>query len=239
MKKLNINKTKNRIMTDFMNKDIRKTLFCFEYHIFGLLACNPIKPLMCQIDEYFTRTVLLLPLSDIITVTAHDVHPPLFYVMGKGVIELSKIFGIDYFFSLKLLSILAYVLVLIVSFTKIRKDYGWLTAGVFVFALGIMNEYSRYCLIGRMYTWAVLFILLAFLSFREIIIGKGNRKSWIFLTLFSTLAAYTHYFAAITAICIYIGLLIYIVMNRKEELKIGSYFQLLPLSYISLGFLFL
>ena len=220
MEKLNKNQTKNTIMADFMNKDnLGKLFFALSIIFLVYLLVTPLNHLMCQIDEYFTRTVLLLPLSDIITVTAHDVHPPLFYVMGKAVIELSKIFGIDYFFSLKLLSILAYVLVLIVSFTKIRKDYGWLTAGIFVFALAMMNEYSRYCLIGRMYTWAVLFILLAFLSFREIIIGEGNRKSWILLTLFSTLAAYTHYFAAITAICIYLGLLIYIVMNRKSELK--------------------
>ena len=207
-------------MAKFKSKDtLGKFFFALSVIFLIYLLVTPLNHLMCQIDEYFTRTILLLPLSDIITITAHDVHPPLFYVMGKAVIEISKIIGIDYFFSLKLLSILAYVLVLIVSLTKIRKDYGWLTAGLFVFALAIMNEYSRYCLVGRMYTWAVLFILLAFLSFREIIMANGNKKYWILLTLFSTSAAYTHYFAAISAICIYLLLLVYILKFEKAELK--------------------
>ena len=201
-------------------KDILGKLFFALSIIFLIyLLVTPLNHLICQIDEYFTRTVLLLPLSDIMTIIVNDVHPPLFYLMGKAVVEMATIFGVDYFYSLKLLSILAYVLVLLVSITKIRKDYGWLPAGLFVFALGIMNEYSRYCLIGRMYTWAVLFILLAFISFRDIVMNENNKKYWIFLTLFSTLAAYTHYFAAITAICIYLILLYYIIRFKRPELK--------------------
>ena len=215
-----MNQIKNTSMADIRNKDILgKVFFALSILFLIYLLVTPLNHLMCQIDEYFTRTVLLLPLKDIITITANDVHPLLFYVMGKAVVELATIFGIDYFYSLKLLSILAYVIVLIISFTKIRKEYGWLPAGLFVFALGIMNEYSRYCLIGRMYTWAVLFILIAFLSFKDIIMKEDNRKHWILLTLFSTLAAYTHYFAAITALCIYLILLIYIIRFKKEELK--------------------
>ena len=55
----------------------------------GYLLVTPLNHLVCQIDEYFTRTILLLPVSDIITVTAGDVHPPLYYLMGKAVAELS------------------------------------------------------------------------------------------------------------------------------------------------------
>lgn len=202
------------------NKDFLGVFF-FALSIIFLfyLFITPLNHLVCQIDEFFTRTVLLLPVNDIITVTSTDVHPPLYYLMGKLVAELSAIFGIDLLYSLKLLSILAYILILIISATKIRKEYGWLAAGLFAFALAIMDEFSRYYLISRMYSWAVLFILLAFLSFRSIIYDKSNKKSWILLTLFSLLGAYTHYFAAISAFCIYLILLTYIIKFKKDELK--------------------
>ena len=60
---------------------------------------------------------------------------------------------------------------------------------------------------------------MAFLFFKSIIENKSDRKSWIFLSLFSILAAYTHYFAAISAACIYFILLIYILKYRKEDIK--------------------
>ena len=154
---------------------------------------------------------MLLPVSDIITITAGDVHPPLYYLMGKVVAELSAMFGVDLLYSLKLLSIAAYVLILGISATKIRKDYGWLVAGLFAFAIAIMNEFSRYVLIGRMYCWVVLFILIVFFAFKNIINDKSDTKSWILLILFTILGAYTHYFAAITAVCIYLILLIYLL----------------------------
>ncbi len=207
-------------MLNNKNKDFLGKFFFILSIIFLIyLLISPLNHLICQIDEYFTRTVLLLPVKDIITVTSTDVHPPLYYLMGKVVAELSRIFNADLLYSLKLLSIVPYILILFISLTKIRKEYGWLAAGVFAFALGVMSEFSRYYLIARMYSWAVLFILLAFLSFKNIIYGESNKKSWILLTLFSLLGAYTHYFAAISAFCIYLILLFYILKFKKDELK--------------------
>ena len=207
-------------MLNNKNKDFLGKFFFVLSIIFLLyLFISPLNHLICQIDEYFTRNVLLLPVNDIITVTATDVHPPLYYLMGKVVAELSIIFNLDLLHCLKLLSIVPYILILIISSTKIRKDYGWLAAGLFAFALAIMSEFSSYYLIGRMYSWAVLFILLAFLSFRNIIYDESNKKSWALLTLFSCLGAFTHYFAAISAVCIYLVLLVYILKFKKEKVK--------------------
>lgn len=202
------------------NKDLLGIFFLVLSVLFlGYLLVTPLNHLVCQIDEYFTRTILLLPVSDIITVTAGDVHPPLYYLMGKAVAELSKVLGVDLLYSLKLLSIAAYVLILGISVTKIRKDYGLFTAGLFPFAIAIMNEFSKYVLIGRMYCWVVLFVLIIFLAFRNIINNKSDIKSWIIMALFTIVAAYTHYFAAMTAACIYLVLLIYLIKNNKEHIK--------------------
>ena len=106
-----------------------------------------------------------------------------------------------------------------IPMTKIRKDYGWFTAGLFAFSVSVMSGFSRYYLIARMYSWATLFIIIVFLAFKNIIYNKDDKKSWIILTLFSVIAAYTNYFAAITAISIYLILFIYLIKNKKSEIK--------------------
>ena len=208
-------------MNTIKNKElIGKIFFAFSIIFLAYLFITPLNSIICQIDEFFTMTVTTLPVSDIITVNTWDVHPPLYYFMGKIVAKLTEITSTNLLFNLNLLSILAYIGILIIAVTKIRKDYGWFACGLFAFSISIMSEFSRYYLIARMYSWAILFILLAFLFFKGIIENKSDKKSWIFLSLFSVLAAYTHYFAAISAACIYFILFIWLMKYRKEDIKI-------------------
>lgn len=201
---------------------------------------SPLNHLIVHIDEYFTLTLLNMPVSDIITITAGDVHPPLYYLMAKAFVSVSETFGWDLLFSLKILSIIPYILILVLSATKIRKDYSWLTAGVFAFSLGIMTEFFSHFLRARMYSWAILFVILAFIAFKDLIESK-DRKYWILLTAFSVLCAYTQYFAAITAGAIYLVLLIYLIKFERDELKswifsvVGAILLYLPWSVILLS----
>lgn len=202
------------------NKEIiGKFFFALSMIFLAYLFLTPLNHLICSIDEFFTMTVIGFPVTDILTVTANDVHPPLFYLIAKAVGELGVFFGIDLLYSLKLLTICAFILMLIICATKIRKEYGWLTAGLSAFALSVMADFGWYHLISRMYDWAILFILIIFLFFKNIINDETDKKSWIFLTIFSVLAAYSHYFAAITAGCIYLILLAYLIGYRKQDLK--------------------
>lgn len=201
------------------NKDTLGIIF-FALGILVLIYMfiTPLNQLICHIDEYFTLTVSTLPISEIITANTWDVHPPLHYFMGKIVSKLSAMFGFSYLFGMKVLSIIPYILILITSATKIRKDYGWFAAGLFAFSLAVMSEFFRYYLTARMYSWAILFVLLAFLCFKNIIDSENpDKKSWILLTLFSVLSAYTHYFAAMSAACIYLILLIYIMKYKRQQ----------------------
>ena len=200
-------------------KDIIGIIF-FVLSIFMLiyLFISPLNQIIVHFDEYFTLTTISLPIRDLLTVTSWDVHPPLYYLMAKVVAKLSAMFGIDLLFSLKILSIIPYGLILVISATKIRKNYGWITAGLFAFSLVVMSEFFKHYLAARMYSWAILFVLLAFIYYREVI-TEANKKSWILLTIFSVLAAYTHYFAAISLGCLYLILLFYIIKYKKEEVK--------------------
>ena len=100
------------------------------------------------------------------------------------------------------------ILILILSVTKIKKEYGYLTAGLFAFSMAVMSEFLAYYSVVRMYSWGMLFLILAF-AFLKDVLDKNDTKSWALFTIFSVLTAYTHYFAAIPILCIYVALLVY------------------------------
>ena len=203
-------------------KDILGIIFfASSILILGYMFLTPLNQLIIHIDEYFSLTLVTLPIHDILTVTTWDVHPPLYYLLGKIAAKFASMTGMDLLFSIRILSIIPYILILVISAVKIREDYGWLTAGLFTLSLGIMSEFFTHFLIARMYSWAILFILIAFLAFAEII-RTNDIKAWAVLSVFSALCAYTHHFAAISAACIYIILFAYIFKFKKDELKMWA-----------------
>ena len=148
------------------NKDmIGKVFFALSFIIFIYMLVTPINHLILHVDEYFTLTLINFNVSDIISITAADVHPPLYYLILKFAMNVFGFFGISShnLFAVKLVSIIPYPIIMIISYLKIRKDYGWLTAGLFIFSLGVMSEFFVYFLIARMYSWAILFLLIAFI----------------------------------------------------------------------------
>ena len=207
---MNISKAKDYIGITFL-------ALSFITLLYMAFAC-PLNQIIVHVDEYFTQAVVSLPMSDIITVTAADVHPPLHYLLGKIAIKAGEVFGLNSLYCLKLLSIIPYAFILLISATKIRKDYGLFTAGVFSLSLLLMSDFFKYYFVARMYTWAMLFIILAFICTKEIIDGSDKRY-WIFLSILSALCAYTHYFAAITATVIYLILLAHLITCKKDQIK--------------------
>ena len=195
------------------------TLFAFGVIFLIYMFLTPLNHVIMHMDEYFTMTLATLPLSDIISITSWDVHPPVYYILVKAVFKIAAMTGADLLSSLRILSMIPYIIILAISAVKIRKDYGLFTAGLFAFSLAVMSEFFQHFLIIRMYSWAILFLLIAFLAFKEII-ETQDIKAWIVLTVFSVLCAYTHYFAAISAVCLYLTLLTYILKFKRDELRI-------------------
>lgn len=107
------------------------------------LIFNPITHLFIQVDEYFTIGLIHLPILNGIQLTAIDVHPPLYYLILKFITKILTFLHISYstLYVSKLFSILPYFILLLVSGTKIRKEYGWLTAGIFILTIGIMSDF--------------------------------------------------------------------------------------------------
>ena len=202
-------------------KDIIGTVFlALSIAMLGYMLISPLNHMVIHIDEYFTLSVLNFPLTDLPYVISHDVHPPFHYLLLKVITDILTVMGIqfDKVFVCKIMSIVPYVFILILSVTKIKKEYGYLTAGLFAFSMAAMSEFLAYYSVVRMYSWGMLFLILAF-AFLKDVLDKNDAKSWALFTIFSVLTAYTHYFAAIPILCIYVSLLVYFIINDRKRLK--------------------
>lgn len=200
------------------NLDDKKSIFGMVLFALSILMLiymliSPLNQLVVNVEEYFTLTLVNFPIADIISMSGSDVNPPLYYLLVKA---LSKV--ADDLFIMKIFSVIPYAVILIASAVKIRKDYGWLTCGLFAFALGVTSEFFTYFSILRPQAWAVLFVVMAFIFMNDILKNDDN-ISWILFTVFCVLSAYTYYFAGITAVCLYIILLAYIVKLNMDGLK--------------------
>lgn len=175
---------------------------------------SPLTNAFIHVDEYWTYTLVNLPIRNALTVIVHDVHPPLYY----GILFLLTPFGLDNLYLLKVVSIIPYILIMVVSATKIREDYGLLTAGLFVFCLGVMSDFFVEFLTIRMYSWGLFFVLMAFIYYNEVV-THWDKRSWVLLTLFTLLSAYTQYFFGITCALMYLLILYEILTKHKDKLS--------------------
>lgn len=171
-------------------------------------------------DDYYTLGIIRLPLMDMISATAANVHPPLYYIIIKG---FSKIFNPSDNLSLvllgKVVSLIPLALILAISFTKIRKEFGLLTAGLFSFLIVSSFNVMVYSTVIRMYSWGLLFITIQLIYLYDIIHRKDTKIAWIIFTMASICSTYTHYFAAIASIITYMVLFAYLLHSNRKELK--------------------
>ena len=193
-------------------------------------------------DELFTMEFATRPVKELISLTARDVHPPFYYMIVRFFILLGTSLGFvgDSATRLgaesvaKIVSVLPFFILMIYAATTIRKRFGLLTAGMFSFAIITVPQMPEYTTEIRMYSWAILFVTAAMLHGFDLldhILGKRG-QGWdipdgIMLWLYTTAAAYTHYYAAFCIGIIYgilvVWMLVYYirVAGKKTEGKIS------------------
>lgn len=152
------------------------------------------------IDEAFSMEMISKSFWEILVLTAKDVHPPLFYWYLKiGVSLLTTIFpGINPIFAARLFCELPYLGVIITCLWKVVPRFGNFVGGLCLFSLFGMPQIVHYSIEIRMYGLSMLWVLNAFLALYDLAtLSKNHSKSWNGLILYSLLAAYTHYYAAL------------------------------------------
>lgn len=161
-------------------------------------------------DELFTMGFTEGSWKEMISLTARDVHPPLYYLIvglftkGAGSGSAFRVF------MAKAASVLPFLLCILLAAGKVRKNFGVLCAGLFSFLILAMPQLAAYTVEIRMYGYSLFFVLAGMLyayelSEKEWTKAEADRR-WIMLTVCALCACYTHYFACVAACMIYVYL---------------------------------
>ena len=185
-----------------------------------LFICNHIFNQFVWYDEIFTLNILKNSYLNMVEITSADVHPPLYYIILKSVFKLFYLLKISFneIILAKIVSMTPLILLIVFSAVKIRKNFGWLSAGIFAFSVVAMPQLLYYGIEIRMYSWALIFVTLSFYYGNQIT-NTSKVKYWILFTFFSILAAYTHYFAGVGVVIIYLLLFSWLFFKNRKELK--------------------
>ena len=221
---------------EFQKEWCGKILFIVSAILFCAGIYFVIRYPFLQVDEWFTRGLIDLPLIEGIRITIIDVHPPLYYEIPKAIVAVLTAVGIPFneIVAMKLASAIPYVIIMAVSYLVVRRQYGWFACGFFTLSTLLMCQFFTYFFIARMYSWGLLFIFLAFLCVRPIL-EDNDLKYWILLSLFTVLGSYTHYFVAFALICLYIILFVSEVVLGGDE-RISNFKNWLISTVISVAF---
>ena len=161
------------------------------------------------LDEALTGSYIRMGWGELLAFTTTDVHPPLYYFIVKAGITL---FG-DHVCVVKLFSYLPFVLTLILTAVKVRREYGNRTAFLILVFLC-----TTPCIIERnaemrMYQWAMFFVY-AFALWLFSAVKTQGKKEWLICLLLGLCAAYTHYYALVAVAILYA---LFFFVNIKDK----------------------
>lgn len=173
-------------------------------------------------DESYTVALAKKSFNEIWIIDSQDVHPIFYYYLIKIIFILSN----NNIVLARLSSCIPLIIMSIMGFTHIRKDFGEKVGILFSLLILISPVSVKYAGELRMYTWAMLFVFVMALYGYRIIKNNNksknkeknnNIKNWIIFTTFGVLSAYTHYYALLTSIIINVLMLIYFIKNKSEK----------------------
>ncbi len=167
-------------------------------------------------DEFYTIKIIDNNIKDIISITANDVHPPLYYLLLK---VYTLIFGTG-LNPLKFFSIIPLVLILILNEFEVRKLLGKKIANAFVIIFLSSAIVMEYAIEIRMYSWS-MFFLYGMTLYAIKYCQKKDSLSIILMTIFSILGIYTHYYVLLSAVILYLIMILFNIKNFYKLLISG------------------
>lgn len=175
------------------------SLVCLALHVHFAFS-----PAIWQ-DPAATLCIIDNSYAEIISITAQDVHPPLYYIIVKALIDALRtlIPDLPLITAGKLVSILPFGIALLMCATVVRKSWGTYTASMAILAVSCMPHLMKYGTEIRMYGWAMLFIFTCYLYALNAL-RTGSYKHWILFAGAGLCAAYTHTYACLAVMPIYV-----------------------------------
>ena len=142
-------------------------------------------------DESFSSYLTRFDLGKIWSLTAADVHPPLYYIVLKG---WAHFFG-HTDFAMRMLSVTLGAVAILFAFLWLKYKYGSKAAILGSFLLSISPVFIRYGQEMRMYTM-MLAIVFASTYFLQLAVDNGKKRWWIIYAILVAAGMWTHYFTA-------------------------------------------
>lgn len=161
-------------------------------------------------DEAYSVEIAKKPVSELISLTAIDVHPPLYYLVLKG---WGMIFGFSEL-AIRSISIIMMALMIVLMMNLVKKLAGGKAASITGFILAISPMIIRYGFEVRMYAMATLISVLASLILWKIIESKKpNLKLEISYAVLIALGMLTLYYT----IVVWLSQLIYLIYKTIKS----------------------
>lgn len=150
----------------------------------------------------------------IVKEAANDVHPPLYYLIVKLFV---MVFG-DKFYIYKIVSVIPMTLTMLLAIIYAKRWWGTRAAIIFTILLNAIPCVMEYGVQIRMYAWALFFVTWVGLSAYGLC-GLNERKYCVQMAAASICACYTHTYAMLSCVFIYLLSCIYALCAGKEERK--------------------
>ncbi len=170
-------------------------------------------------DETFSMKMVENNYFEILHLTAMDVHPPLYYWILKIITSLKNVLPVSVVTLGKLTSVLPFLILFIISLTKVRMRFGIESAAVFILCITGMPKMMHYAVEVRMYSWGILFLVCMCLAFYDWMQAEDWKFQNLRFAIWGLLAAYVHYFAALSAAVIYVMMFVWALLYERKKLK--------------------
>jgi hypothetical protein len=164
-------------------------------------------------DESFSLALVSHKISQMISLTNRDVHPPLYYFILKFAM---KIFGTSTA-AAKFVSVVPCVLSIFVVSIFLKKKFSLFSAAIFVL-LFVSSGTLAFSYEIRMYSWAQFFVALCSIFSCQMIFD-GRKRFFVLYGISASLAAYTQYYAAVVLVFHALMTFCTILHSDKNSLK--------------------
>lgn len=170
------------------------------------------------LDEMRTVMACRMSFREMINFVIREGHSPLHYIFAWLIFNTFNLpldnYHLYYF---HITSIIPWFITIILSLTIVKKWFGNIAACVFSICITLLFSSIYIALEVRMYSLCQLFMLLAFLVTYKCY-QRSNIINFLMLSIFSSAAIYSHYFALPAIFIFYLFMIVYYWVYKKSNL---------------------
>lgn len=171
-------------------------------------------------DEIYTLNIVSCSYNDMLDAIARDVHPPLYYLILKVIVDFAKLVyrEVNTVLLARIVSMMPFVLFMLINGTLVKESFGSKVALMFGFLITFMPKFMLFNITIRMYSLGCLSVTLTYLMFYRIVFEKRDR--YLVFSLCALAAMYTHYFAAVSVAVLLIHMFVLLCWERRSVLRL-------------------